>query len=65
MMQNLIGRIFFHEKVEFLKSGISFNFTLHQTKIHFLTHPVCHVGGFMYITAFLTYIFHHCHINLS
>ena len=31
---------FLSGKVEFLKPGIWFQFTLHQTKIHFLTHPV-------------------------
>ena len=34
MVQNLSRRIVFQEKVEFLKSGIWFQFTLHQTKIH-------------------------------
>ena len=40
-MQNLIGRIFFQEKVEFLKSGIWFQFYASSNKDTFLTHKVC------------------------
>ena len=40
MVQNLSKTSFFQEKVEFLKSASGFNFTLHQTKIHYFTHPL-------------------------
>ena len=33
-------RIFFQEKLNFYNRASGFNFTLHQTNIHFLTHPV-------------------------
>ena len=39
MGQNLSGRIFSQEKVEFLNRASGFNFTLHQTKIHFFYSP--------------------------
>ena len=39
MGQNLSGRIFSQEKVEFLNRASGFNFTLHQTKIHFFDSP--------------------------
>ena len=38
-MQNLSWRIFFQEQVKFLKSDIWFNFTMHQTKIHYFDPP--------------------------
>ena len=46
-MQNLSGRIFLQEKVEFLKSNIwFFNFTLHQIKIHCFYSPGISISYF-------------------
>ena len=51
MVQNLSWRIFFQEQIKFLKS---FNFTMHQTKIHFFYSPsikesTCLTAGILYL----------------